>query len=169
MSQSDVESLRDWLNAFGSGVAAELNCTYTILELNAKRAFLKFLKNTIAVDVIWTITNTGYLIGVGDFIAISVRKGELDTTVSERIFEQIKNTIKIKTLIRLVTFLSEIMSDAETRTTMLTELKESLAKAPSSDLGQAILRMLDLLSTDGDTHIVLDGLKTELQNALKGL
>ena len=84
-------------------------------------------------------------------------------------FKQIKDTIKIKTLIRLVTFLSEIMSDAETRTTMLTELKESLAKAPSSDLGQAILRMLDLLSTDGDTHIVLDGLKTELQNALKGL
>ena len=169
MNQSDVESLRVWLNALGMDVAARLECTYDIRELNKKRAFLKFLKNKIAVDVIWTITNTGYLIGVGDFIASSVRKGELDNTVSARMFKQIKDTIKIKTLIRLVNFLSDIMSDAETRTTMLTELRDSLAKAPSSDLGQAILRMLDLLSTDGDTHIVLDGLKTELQNALKGL
>ena len=169
MSQSDVESLRDWLNAFGSDVAAKLNCTYTILELNDKRVFLKFLKNKIAVDVIWTIFDTGYLIGVGEFTASSVRKGELNNTVSELIFKQIKDTIKIKTLIRLVNFLSEIMSDAETRSTMLTELRDSLDKTPPSDLGQAILRMLDLLSIDGDTRTVLDGLRAELQKALKGL
>ena len=56
---------------------------------------------------------------------------------------------------------------------MLTELRDSLDKTPPSDLGQAILRILDLLSTDqsrdGDTHRVLGGLKDELQNALRGL